>query len=136
MLIRWQEKKGQAIIEMLPMIVIFLVAISASIAYFQMMRNAILVQEAARNAAFAKINNSGPMVTPPARQNRGVQTSTYRIIAGGNSDPVLGPGNSCITVFPGQSIVPERLPVIMGDSYQINETTRAVVYRLPGSSCQ
>ena len=133
---------GQAMLELLPMFVIFFAAISGMVAYFQTMRNSILVQEAARNAAFAKIANSGPLVTPPEQVGQPLMAGPYERgpaayqVSGANNNAVVGPGNSCFTVFPGESVIPERLPTIYGIASTVGETSRAVVYRFGGSACQ
>lgn len=68
---------GQAIMELLPAMMMFFVVLFACLAYFRAMRSSVMREEAVRNVAFAKINNSGTLTTTLN------QTSSGRVGCGG-----------------------------------------------------
>jgi hypothetical protein len=135
-----KNRKGQAIIELLPSVLLFLIVVGGGLSYFQMMREVTIRQEVVRNLAFAKINNVGTLTTPLSQGANEVLIEGFP--AGGR---VIGPSrfdfvsrtDGCFTVTP--SLV--RKPIQAGSVFgigaltPINVTTYAVIYRRPDVNC-
>lgn len=101
------SNSGQAMVEFLPAIMIFVMVMSAGLAYFRVMRAAALRQEAVRNMAFAKIDNSGTLTTVDT-PDEGKSAASVGIAIEGRSVDAITSGNnafidsgvSCFRVVP------------------------------------
>lgn len=146
-MLKFRSKSGQALVEMLPSLVIFLVVMSAGLAYFRIMRNATIRQEVVRNLAFAKINNTGTMTTSLSQAVGEVQfLDGQPVLQGDRNDDVYDvPGGAyvkadCFTVSPREATVSAEVPpgavYSLGELNPVDITTYAVVYRnVSGQSC-
>ena len=131
------SRSGQALVELLPSMVLFLAVIGAGLSYFRIMRAATIRQEVVRNLAFAKINNSGTITTP---LNQGATITLQgegTVVPANNNDPILA-GAGCFTVSPQK--VQEKLEIPgrifgLGVLAPVEVTTYAVVYRIPNAQC-
>jgi hypothetical protein len=107
---RLLKKNGQAIIEILPAILIFIMVLSACLRYFEVFRDAVEKEQVARNLMFAKIGNSGTLTTPASQlTNPGTQdpsTNGIQFDIEGGRVPVLVTNAfvdrsvGCFAVFP------------------------------------
>lgn len=127
------NKKGQAMIEFLPAILLFIVIMSVSFIFFMGLRESTLLQEAARNAAFAKIANSGPLVS---RENRSSATNYYEFPLEGAQNIEIDNSKTCFSATPqlsndGPNIF--KLPSILGVKMDLQRTHKMTVFRRPGS---
>lgn len=102
------SKRGQAIVEILPSVMLFMLVISAGLAYFRVMRAATIRQEAVRNLAFAKIDNSGTLTTVVTPDEGGVAapitiTVDRKVIPAlvDGNNPFISSSTDCFTVIPG-----------------------------------
>jgi len=132
-----KSKKGQALVELLPSLVIFFMVISASLSYFEIMRGATIRQEVVRNLAFAKMNNMGTLTTPTGKLGAPIQIEGVAAISGNDND-FVGFQSNCFSVSPAnltESFQPKK---IIGVSAvpPVEVSSYAVVYRRPGSQCQ
>ncbi len=104
---------GQALIEILPATLIFVMVISVTLRYFEIFRDAVEKEQVARNLLFAKIGNSGTLTTPPSqlanpRQINPQDTATSPIqfdIEGGrvavdSTNAFVGSDATCFSAFP------------------------------------
>ncbi len=143
----FNKKSGQALVEFLPSMVLFLMVITAGLSYFRTMREATIRQEVVRNLAFAKISNSGTLTTPLSQSLGGSLlfegspqvTNVEAIPAGQNEGVFVGPGGNppCFTVTPEQvqkTLTPGDV-VGVGRLNPVTITTYAVVHRYPGGNC-
>jgi hypothetical protein len=134
------KQSGQAIIEFLPSVLLFLIVVGGGLSYFQMMREVTIRQEVVRNLAFAKIQNSGTLTTP-------LTQSTSEVLVSGLPEPgVAIPANRfdfinredpCFVVTPDQ--VTQSVSGLnifgLGQIQPFTISTFAVVYRRPAGSC-
>ncbi|MBS1983989.1 MAG: hypothetical protein JST16_07430 [Bdellovibrionales bacterium] len=102
------SRRGQAMVEFLPAVMIFILIMSAGLAYFRVMRAASLRQEAARNLAFAKIDNAGTLTTidsPDAGRSAAAVAINIEGVAipamNDQSNPFVGRDAQCFSVIPG-----------------------------------
>ncbi|MEZ4814694.1 MAG: hypothetical protein R3A80_05745 [Bdellovibrionota bacterium] len=127
--IKRNPKSGQALIEFLPAIILFFVVIGASLVFFIGLRESFHMQIAARNAIFAKIRNSGPLVTPAAALN---YNGHYMFPFTSVGQAGLSPSSTCISVRPQSGVTEAVLPSIMGLSLNLKRAHRATIFRRPG----
>jgi hypothetical protein len=107
------SRKGQATIELLPSILVFVLVISAGLAYFRVMRAAAIREEAARNLAFEKMDHSGTLTTQRSPDNgRSGEDIVVRVggsaVPGGElpaidsrNNPFIDQTVTCYQVIPG-----------------------------------
>jgi hypothetical protein len=124
-------KSGQAMIEFLPAILLFFVIIAASIVFFIGLRESFNMQMAARNALFAKIRNSGPLVSPPGGSLGFANHYDFPIT--GATNPAVTQGNVCFTARPETNVTQAILPKILGLGLSLDRAHRATIFRKPGS---
>ena len=134
-----QNKKGQAVIEMLPSFFLFMLVFTASLALFEAMSNAVKVQEAARNMAFAKIANCGPLISPPEETGGLVlgRAPARATVVQGPANRKVTSSSRCFSVYPTEARYGVELLPIYGVEglLNIDFSTRLSVYRSPGSAC-
>jgi hypothetical protein len=107
------RRSGQAMIEIVPAILIFAMVISAALRYFEIFRNAVESEQVARNLIMAKIANSGTLTTPASQLNNPLQptpsdrsTRPVTLQIEGAAVPVVennifvDPGVVCFSVYP------------------------------------
>ncbi len=133
------NKRGQAMVEFLPSIMIFVLIMSAGMAYFRVMRAAEIRQEAARNLAFAKIDNAGTLTTvdsaddgksaPPIALT--IENQTIPAVQDGNN-VFISSGTTCFSVIP-ESKADLELPVVYRSGVQ---APRPVVIRTYAVVCR
>lgn len=124
------SKSGQALIEFLPAIILFFVVIGASLVFFIGLRESFHMQIAARNAMFAKIRNSGPLITPAGALG---YTKHYMFPFGTVKQAGLTQGNTCISVRPQTGVTEAVLPSILGLTLNLGRAHRATIFRRPGA---
>ena len=149
-----KNRRGQATVEFLPSIVVFLLVISAALSYFRALRSATLRQEEVRNIAFAKIGNSGTMTTPPNQMN-GTTPLPLVLLALAETGTVPGPEpvnvsdntfiderTGCFAVSPGGSTgndvahTSNITAYMAGKLNPVQVYTYAVVYREASGQCK
>lgn len=134
-----KSKSGQAMVEFLPAIMIFILVMSAGLAYFRVMRSAALREEAVRNLAFAKMDNAGTLTTVDS-PDEGKSAAEVSVSIEGQSIPALSSGNNvfiseqvqCFSVVPeGQAQLPIEVTYRAGvtASTPVVLTTYGVVCR-------
>lgn len=136
-----KQPRGQAMIEFLPLMGIFIVVMSASLAFFRSLREGVLRQEALRNIYFASVRNMGTMTSPPeSRQSSGniiVDLEGNRLIQ--KAEPI-GPNTPCYFITPGeiQTDVPIKGIYMLEDKITAAIQYRhfGIVRRLPGPPCK
>jgi hypothetical protein len=144
-------RKGQAIIELLPAVIIFFTVVVAALNYFRVMRAAVIRQESARNALFAVISNSGTLTTPPNLlqdpRGQGMTPNGAGLIEGGagNANNVLaapqfvGADARCFSVTPPElnlGVETKLMPMFSsGGTPTVKILTYAVINRSPGGNC-
>jgi len=121
-------------IEFLPAILIFIVILIVSTVFFMGLRESTLLQEAARNAAFAKISNSGPLVS---RENRAGALGFYEFPMNGTKNVEVNSGNICFVASPqlstdGSNKNIFKLPSILGVDMGLQRIHKMTVFRQPG----
>lgn len=129
-----KNKSGQAMIEFLPAILLFIVILIVSTVFFMGLRESTLLQEAARNAAFAKISNSGPLVS---RENRAGAPGFYTFPMIGTQNVLVDKDKTCFVASPqlstdGSSNNIFKLPSILGVEMGLQRTHKMTVFRQPG----
>ncbi len=124
------SKKGKALIAFMPAIILFFIVIAASLVFFIGLRESFHMQVAARNAIFAKIRNSGPLVTPASALN---YNRHYMFPFAGARNVGLGPGQLCISARPQTGITQAFLPSILGLTLNLERAHRATIFRRPGA---
>lgn len=128
------NKKGQALAEFIPVCISLIFVFSAALSYFEVMRDATLIQEMGRNLAFAKIANSGTLTSQADESYYMAQYGTFA------SNSAIGLGNECFTVLPRNFPYKHEVLKIFGLSantaMQVGIFTKAVVYRRAGTRCQ
>ena len=122
--------RGQALIEVLPAILLFIIVIAASLVFFIGIRESFQMQEAARNAAFAKIANSGPLISPASRSS--VQGQYEFPIGAGLSNTDVTQANTCFSVTPSSGITTAVLPRILNLNLDLLRAQKMTVFRRPG----
>jgi hypothetical protein len=127
-----KQKSGQALIEFIPVLFAFLFIFTAAMSFFEVMKNATIVQEMGRNLAFAKIANSGTLTTP---LDQSFYMARYGAFSGNDG---ISMSNECFTVLPRKSNYAHEVKKIFGidAALQVRMFTKAVVYRRPGNACQ
>jgi len=132
--------------ELVPAIAIFFILLTAGLAYFRVMRAATIRQEVVRNIAFAKINNSGTLTTPPNQLagadvddlslSTEIRGSTVTVVKK-SANTFISENNNCFAAFPSESIAAVALGTlpVVGALGAIQFSTYAVVYRKPNGSC-
>jgi hypothetical protein len=125
-------QNGQALVEFIPVLFAFLFIFTAATSFFEIMKNASLVQEMGRNLAFAKIANHGPLTTPPDETYYMTRYGTFA------SNDLISLNNECFVVLPRKAAYVHDAKKIFGlaSTVQVRMFTKAVVYRQPGSNCQ
>jgi hypothetical protein len=148
-----RSKGGQAIVEILPAIIIFFTVLMAGLAYFRVMRAAVIRQEVVRNAIFATIHNSGSLTTPPnlmkdagapeaSLSGAGVHYNDYGRVVAGARMAFVDNTTTCFRVLPKDATVNIATPLLgyfMGSSgaAEVKIRTYAVVHRVyDGTSAQ
>jgi hypothetical protein len=146
------RRRGQAIVELLPAVVIFFAVIVAALNYFRVMRAAVIRQEAVRNAVFSVIHNSGTLTTPPnllqqvANKGGTNVRNAGTVEAGRAAFPVIG-GHSfvggaatCFRIYPTDPIREVETPLLSffaggaaGGTPSVSFMTYAVVSRAGGN---
>ncbi len=145
---KWQRKKGQSLVELLPAIVLFFTVLVGAFSYFKVMRSAVVRQEVVRNMAFAAIGNMGSLTTPPDQLSsakgdplesgpslRGL--GGERFISSSNQ-VFVGGATRCFRLYPRDTTISlsTPLPSFFQDSPpQVQFSTYAVVQRLPDGDC-
>jgi len=135
---RNSARSGQALVELLPSLVLFLLVMSAGLAYYRVMRVAVIRQEVVRNLAFAKIDYSGTLTTTDREVADGVSLfNDFTVMASDPSD-FVGYTEPCFTVTPEN--VSEKVDSVtpvygIGSIRGVDITTYAVVYRQPRGGC-
>ncbi len=127
-----KNKSGQAMIEFLPAILLFIVILIVSTVFFMGLRESTLLQEAARNAAFAKISNSGPLVS---RENRAGAPGFYNFPMTGTQNIEVNSRNTCFVASPQLSTDGPntfKLPSILGVEMGLQRIHKMTVFRQPG----
>ena len=134
------RRGGQALVEFLPAVMIFILVLSAGLAFFRIMRSATIRQEAARNLAFAKIDFAGTLTTVnvDASNTSRPRSVGLRIESGdvtaisGNNDQFIDYSTSCFYVHPEGSGM-KSLPVDLRGGVRVDRpvqfSTYAVVCR-------
>jgi len=135
-----KSKSGQAIIELLPSILLFLIVVGAGLSYFQMMREVTIRQEVVRNLAFAKINNVGTLTTPLSQGDNRVTIEGFPVPDAPitqNRFEFVSRTDDCFSVSPENVSKPLSAGSVfgIGPLTPINVTTYAVIYRRPSSDC-
>ncbi len=102
------KKRGQAVLEALPILVMFFIVLSASLSFFEGQRNIVLTQISARNQAFQNIRNLGPLMMSAQ--------SCFQVTTGGNE----------------QLNLPHIM--IVGE-VSVNSYSYAAAYKSPGAAC-
>jgi hypothetical protein len=130
---RFKNNKGQAMIEFLPAVLLFIVILIVSTVFFIGLRESTLLQEAARNAAFAKISNSGPLVS---RANRSGAQNLYEFPMSGSQNIIVDNSKTCFSATPqlstdGPNLF--KLPSILGVDMGLQRIHKMTVFRRPGS---
>lgn len=129
--------------EILPAVMIFVVVLMAGLAYFRVMRAAVLRQEIVRNAMFATIHNSGTLTTPANLtevasgkvNGAGVDYGVSgRVVAAGRMAFVDNQTN-CFRVVPKDAIVSIATPLMSallgtGGQPDVKISTYAVIHRV------
>ncbi len=140
------SRKGQAIMELLPSMIIFLMIMTGALSYYRVMRSATIKQEIIRNLMFAKINNSGTLTTTtnqvkPGSSDLSIAASINSIeatnsISQANNGRVLR-DSSCFAVLPDKPSETMTLgPLFMaGELGELNFKTFAVIYRNTDKTC-
>jgi hypothetical protein len=127
-----KNKSGQAMIEFLPAILLFIVILIVSTVFFMGLRESTLLQEAARNAAFAKISNSGPLVS---RENRAGALDFYEFPMNGTKNVLVDKDKTCFVASPQLSTDGPntfKLPSILGIDMGLQRIHKMTVFRRPG----
>ncbi|NCN28677.1 hypothetical protein GW915_14020 [bacterium] len=143
------SQKGQALVELLPAIVLFFTIIIAAFSYFKVMRSAVFRQEVVRNMAFAAIGNMGSMTSPPDQLGNAIGGSPQdtnpgmkglggeRFLARSRQQ-FIGRDTQCFKVYPreAQRNIKTLLPSFFQDrTPEVSFVTYAVVQRLASGSC-
>ena len=133
---RARAESGQAIVELLPSVIIFFLIMGAGLSYFRVMRAATIRQEVVRNLAFAKIDYSGTLTTP-LTQKAGIPFFGLVGVLG-NANVFIDRGTACFRVNPDQLV--ETVGVGgtasgIGGLRPVDATSYAVVYRAPAGDC-
>ncbi|MEO5668715.1 MAG: hypothetical protein ABIR96_11705 [Bdellovibrionota bacterium] len=150
---RASSRSGQAIIELLPSVIIFFTVIVAALNYFRVMRAAVIREEVVRNSVFALINNSGTLTTPPNlladAGSSSEQVADAGIIETGVPNAVkimskskykfVGGASTCFVVYPSDAIAKVGTPLFSmfssGSPSSVDFLTYAVINRQPGGNC-
>jgi hypothetical protein len=130
MLAKKNSKSGQALIEFLPAIILFFVIIGASLVFFIGLRESFHMQVAARNALFAKVRNSGPLITPADALG---YSQHYMFPFGTVRQAGLTPTSTCLSVRPQTGVTSTVLPSILGLTLNLSRAHRATIFRRPGA---
>lgn len=137
------RRRGQAMIEFVPSLILFFIVMSAGLSYYRLMRAAQIREEAVRNILFQKINYSGTLTSQfienPASQAGG-KTSVFSGDGGvAPSNPVLQ-NVICIGATPNspiKSLGDRSIATLVDDLPTVNLVTYAVIYRYPsGPPCR
>jgi hypothetical protein len=135
-------RSGQAMVELLPSLILFFMVMSAGLAYFRVMRMAVMRQEAVRNIAFAKIANKGSLTTSRVEAENGISLSSD--MGGGGVSVVPESRNDfvsyeqdCFTVTSASAIYKVSMSSIysIGVPKDVDITSYATVYRRPSGTC-
>lgn len=146
---RHSRRSGQAIVELLPSIIIFFTVIVAALNYFRVMRAAVIRQEAVRNSVFAVINNSGTLTTPPNLLQDPTATALkpVGVIEGGSqallsSAQFVAGTSRCFTIYPADPVRNVEAPLLSffsgaagGGTPTVSFLTYGVIARQPGGNC-
>lgn len=152
-------RSGQALVELLPAMVLLFSIVVAAYSFFEVSRAAVLRQEVVRNLAFRSIANMGSLTTPPhfmsnylgdpneAPQPTGLQNSpvfqnTELFMSSQGQVPVTA-NTRCFTLFPKERVrqIPVKVPGFAGGAEDggvemvVQMQNYAVVQRLPGGNC-
>lgn len=138
------SKKGQAMVEILPALMIFLIVLTSGLAYFRVMRSAVIRQELVRNAMFAAIHNSGSLTTPanltrvPSGESigSGVMMNSAGPLIAGPRMAFIDNQTNCFRVLPKDPILSVDTPILESLLGAGNEqplvkiSTYAVIHRV------
>lgn len=125
------SNRGQSLVEFLPAILLFMVVIAASLVFFMGLRESFQMQEAARNAAFTKIANSGPMIS---NANRSSVKDQYEFpMSTGLRNVDVNQTTTCFAVTPNSGETQARLPSILGLNLNLSRAHKMSVFRRPGA---
>ena len=126
---RSNRKSGQAMIEFIPAVILFIFLMMASYVFFRGLRESIQGQEAARNMAFAKIANSGPLVS----EGGGLGVSGQYEFGVSTPAPAMNNRNVCFGVKPEANERSVNLPSLWGISMVLGRNQRATIFRQPAA---
>lgn len=130
-----QRKKGQALIELIPSLIILVIVISAMTSWFRATRSFVIREEVVRNTAFATISNVGTLTTPFENQRDGLQLEGNTFLSSNNLG-FISEQTPCVVVFPSESSMEVPLSVkILKNVGTLNVNTYAVLVREP-SGCR
>ncbi len=139
-----RKQSGQAMLELIPAITLFLIIITAALAFFRVMREATLRQEVVRNLTFAKMANMGTLTSPPNQIDAAGTTPKDLRLKG--SDVITGAANTfiserdaCFAVLPSNantSIPVTGVYIIQKYLTPVDIQTFSIVHRQPNGRCQ
>ena len=127
--IKRDPRSGQAMIEFLPAVLLFFVIIGTSLVFFIGLRESFQMQIAARNAMFAKIRNSGPLISTANTDLN--HPKHYMFPFSGVQQGTVTPANTCFTAVPETNGAPLLLPRILGIPMALQRAHRATIFRRP-----
>lgn len=125
---RKTSQSGQAMIEFLPAILLFMIIIVSSLVFFIGLRESYQMQVAARNSVFAKIRNSGPLISSGGALNVSLH---YKFPFSGASNTAVTPLNSCFSARPQVGVPQAILPSIMGVGLNLSRAHNMTIFRRP-----
>jgi len=134
------KKKGQALIEFIPVMMVFMVLISACLTYFRALKHATIRQEVVRNLAFSQINNSGSLTKVDLVRSPASLSSIQALEFSAQQD--VGAGSRCFRVVAGDPRLPFDFSKVIGLGSKLsskvypNVPAVSVIHRQPGGgSC-
>jgi hypothetical protein len=125
-----RRSSGQAMVELMPAIMLFMLVVSAGLAYFRVMRAAARNEEASRNIAFAKINNAGTLTTVDIVPGSDKPTPLQLTIEGTplsvatSKDDFIDRTAGCIVVTPEPGGAEHEVPVQISGLAQVSSTIK------------
>lgn len=131
----FKSKKGQAIIEFVPSMVLFFITLSAGFSYYRIMRTAQIREEAVRNILFQKINYSGTLTSTYVETQGGGKLSLFAGDGGVALENHVLQQASCLGASPNslsKEVGDRSIASMVEDLPTFNLVTYAVIYRSPG----